>query len=339
MMPLYLGVDAGNSKTVALLCDATGTVVGYGRSGNGDIYGAESEQAAVDAVVSAVDAALTTAGADGGQIGAAAFLLAGVDWPEDEEFWVEALAVRLPALTHLAGQGRRPIANDGFAAIRCGELSGIGVAVVAGTGSAVAARGPAGVEWSMSFWIQDAHGASGLVGSALHAVYRAELGLGPPTTLTKRMLAFFGYDTAEEMLHQFTRRSGRPTRQSHTAAREVAAAAADGDEVALRIVRRQGEVLADYARVTAQRVGFRVESDEVPVVLAGSVLGADRSPVTAALLAALRTGFPGARPRLATLPPVAGAVLDALASADVALGPEIVDRLLDSAPPPDFLQT
>ena len=37
--PLYLGVDAGNSKTVAVLADAAGTVLGYGRGGCGDIYG------------------------------------------------------------------------------------------------------------------------------------------------------------------------------------------------------------------------------------------------------------------------------------------------------------
>ena len=28
--PLYLGVDAGNSKTVAVLADRSGTVLGYG---------------------------------------------------------------------------------------------------------------------------------------------------------------------------------------------------------------------------------------------------------------------------------------------------------------------
>jgi N-acetylglucosamine kinase-like BadF-type ATPase len=339
MSPFYLGVDAGNSKTVALLCTVDGEVRGSGRSGNGDIYGARTERAAVEAVCGAVNEALTTANARPDGIGGAAFRLAGVDWPEDHAFWVDALAVELPEVAALQAYDRCSIANDGFAAIRCGEPSGTGVAVVAGTGSAVAGRGPGGAEWSMSFWIQDAHGASGLVAGGLRAVYRAELGIGPKTTLTKRMLAYFSYADVEEMLHQFTRRGGGSSRPWHTAAREMAAAAADGDEVALRILREHGEHMADYARVTAARVGFAVERDEVPVVLAGSVLSAEGSPVRAAVLAALPERFAGARPRLATLPPVAGAALDALAEAGVEVTPEVITRLRASMPPPEFVQT
>ena len=59
--PLVLGVDAGNSKTVAVVADVNGRVLGFGRAGNGDIYGAATEQAAVDAVIAAADAAMTAA--------------------------------------------------------------------------------------------------------------------------------------------------------------------------------------------------------------------------------------------------------------------------------------
>ncbi|MFD2078025.1 BadF-type ATPase [Actinopolymorpha cephalotaxi] len=361
MEPLHLGVDAGNSKTVALLCDEDGRVVGYARSGNGDIYGAESAAAAVDAVVAAVKDALTTAGAREGDVRASAFRLAGVDWPEDHAYWMDALARRLPAL-------RTPsVLNDGFAAIRCGGPGGAGVAgdavgaigagvaVIGGTGSAVAGRGPTGTEWSMSFWIQDAHGASGLVGSALRAVYRAELDLGPATALTARLLAFFGATDVEALLHSFTgRETGHGWARQAAAAREVVAAAVEGDEVAAALVLDQGRHLADYARVTARRVGFAVDAvpadgvDDadgvdagpgVPVVLAGPVLCAAGSPVTAALLDALPRVFPAARPRLATLPPVSGAVLDALADAGVGLVPAVYERLRDTAPPPAFLAT
>lgn len=353
MEPLHLGVDAGNSKTVALVCDEDGRVVGYGRSGNGDIYGAESAPAAVEAVVAAVKDALTAAGGRESDVRASAFRLAGVDWPEDHAYWMEALARRLPGL-HAPS-----VLNDGFAAIRCGGPAGAsvagdavgaigaGVAVIGGTGSAVAGRGPTGTEWSMSFWIQDAHGASGLVGSALRAVYRAELDLGPATGLTARLLAFFGAADVEALLHSFTgRETGHGWARQAAAAREVVAAAADGDEVATTLVRDQGRHLADYARVTARRVGFAVDGvdrveggPDVPVVLAGPVLCAAGSPVTAALLEALPRVFPAARPRLATLPPVSGAVLDALADAGVPLVSAVYERLRDTAPPPAFLAT
>src|SRR6185312_10190313 len=58
---LLLGIDAGNSKTVAVVADASGEVRGYGRAGNGDIYGALSETHAVAEVVAAIERALQMA--------------------------------------------------------------------------------------------------------------------------------------------------------------------------------------------------------------------------------------------------------------------------------------
>ena len=53
-MPHVLDVDAGNTKTVALVALLDGTIVGSGRAGCGDIYGAVSEAAALTEVTSAV---------------------------------------------------------------------------------------------------------------------------------------------------------------------------------------------------------------------------------------------------------------------------------------------
>ncbi|MEW1841563.1 BadF/BadG/BcrA/BcrD ATPase family protein, partial [Nonomuraea angiospora] len=117
MSALYLGVDAGNSKTAALVCDVTGTIAGAGRSGCGDIYGAATPEAAVAEVQAAIDAALAQAGAGRADVAGAAFRLAGIDWPEDRAYWESALAGRYPS---------RSILNDGYAAIRCGEPSGVG---------------------------------------------------------------------------------------------------------------------------------------------------------------------------------------------------------------------
>ena len=123
MTSAYLGVDAGNSKTVALVCLASGAVIGAGRSGCGDIYGAPTEDDAITEVFAAVDAALRQADVDRSDVAAGAFRLAGVDWPADREYWEQTLDREWPRLRH------RSIVNDGYAAIRCGEPSGIGVAV------------------------------------------------------------------------------------------------------------------------------------------------------------------------------------------------------------------
>lgn len=334
MARLYLGVDAGNSKTVAVVCDERANAVGFGRSGNGDIYGAVSTDAAVDAVLTAVGEALRVAGSTPDRLAGAAFRLAGVDWPEDHTFWVDALRCRLPDTVP------RSIANDGFAAIRCGEPSGVGVAVVGGTGPAVASRGRTGAEWSVGFWVQGRLGATGLVDDALRTVYSAAIGLGPSTALTEALLERFGQVDVERLLHAFTRRDGEPIRRERAAAsRTVTAVALAGDPVAGEVVRRHGERFADYARVAAEQVGFDPNVDQLPVVLAGSVLLGRDSPVAEALLTALPERLPGALPRVAVVPPVCGAALDALAEAGVDITPAVVDQLRATAPPQEMLRT
>lgn len=330
---LHLGVDAGNSKTAALVCDSSGAVVGAGRSGCGDIYGAPTPGAAVTEVLAAVDAALAQAGAARADVAGAAFRLAGIDWPEDRGYWEDALAERYPSLR------RRSILNDGYAAIRCGEPSGVGVAVAAGTAAAIAARGPTGALWDMGWWGQYPMGAIGLANEAIKAVHLAELGLGPETELTAALLAHFRMPSVTELNHWFTRREGGGTHRDRAGcARVVTATAVAGDPVATAIVGAQGRHLATYAGVAARRTGLS-GGGPVSVVLSGSVLMAEASPVAAALLAELAGHVPSAVPHQARLAPVAGAALDALSESGVALTEPVLARLTATMPPQEFLET
>src|SRR5690606_11048160 len=93
---LFLGVDAGNTKTIAAVADRSGVVLGRALGGTGDIYGVADPTEATAEVLRLVDRALAEARAalpDGapGRIAAAAFRLAGVDWPEDERLWADVL--------------------------------------------------------------------------------------------------------------------------------------------------------------------------------------------------------------------------------------------------------
>ena len=92
---LLLGVDGGNSKTVALVARLDGTIVGAGRSGTTDIYNAPSVDAALAELVRAVESALAAAGATASDLRASAFSQAGVDWPEDFELFRRELPGRL----------------------------------------------------------------------------------------------------------------------------------------------------------------------------------------------------------------------------------------------------
>lgn len=331
---MFLGVDAGNSKTVALVCDGSGQVRGAARTGNGDIYGASSADAAVDAVVSAVESALGSAGVGAAGVTGAAFRLAGVDWPEDLAYWRHTLATRLPGLTAVS------ILNDGFAPLRCGDLGGVGVAVVVGTGPAIAARGPQGHEVSLGWWLQAPLGATGLGDRALQSVYDAHLGLGPPTALTAALLGAYGENSVPGLLQSFTRREGpRGWLDRALSARPVLTAAGAGDPVATAIVIDQADRLGAYAGAAAGQAGFALDGSPVTVVLSGSVLAGPGSPLDSGLRRSITESIPGAvviRPRL---PPVTGAVLDAIAEAGGALDAQVVQTLAASAPDPAFLRT
>lgn len=332
-MTIYLGVDAGNSKTAVLACLPSGKVAGAARAGCGDIYGAPGEAAAVAAVLGAADAALADAGASRRDVAAAAFRLAGVDWPEDWQFWDQVLSAQWPGLT-------RSILNDGYAAIRCGEPSGVGVAVNAGTAAAIAARGPDGATWQMGMRGQHAMGAIGLVSEAIKAATLADLGAAPATALGQGLLDFYGLPDLTELNRWFTRRQNpADPAERPRAARVVTDAARLGDQVAVGIVREQGRRLAFYAEIAARHAGLRDTGAPIPVVLSGSILMDRDSVVAAALSAQLERLLPGADPRRAVLPPAAGAALDALAEGGVTLSPEVVARLTATLPPASFFQT
>jgi N-acetylglucosamine kinase-like BadF-type ATPase len=332
-MTIYLGVDAGNSKTAVLACLPSGKVAGAARAGCGDIYGAPGEAAAVAAVLGAADAALADAGASRRDVAAAAFRLAGVDWPEDWQFWDQVLSAQWPGLT-------RSILNDGYAAIRCGEPSGVGVAVNAGTAAAIAARGPDGATWQMGMRGQHAMGGIGLVSEAIKAATLADLGAAPATALGQGLLDFYGLPDLTELNRWFTRRQNpADPAERPRAARVVTDAARLGDQVAVGIVREQGRRLAFYAEIAARHAGLRDAGAPIPVVLSGSILMDRDSVVAAALSAQLERLLPGADPRRAVLPPAAGAALDALAEGGVTLSPEVVARLTATLPPASFFQT
>src|SRR5262249_58391321 len=98
------------------------------------------------------------------------------------------------------------------------------------------------------YWrAQHAQGASELGQMALDSVYRAELGLEPPTRLTARVLELFEAQTVEQVLHQMTARVRRARPDLGYLARGLLDEAGLGDATALRIVRAHGTALGEYA--------------------------------------------------------------------------------------------
>ena len=328
-MTLVLGVDGGNSKTVALVARRDGTILGWGRAGCGDIYGAPSAAEALAAIEGAVVAALTMAGACPGDLAAGGFSLAGADWPEDLEYLRDQMLAR--------GYGHRAIVvNDAVGALWAGNPDGVGVVVNCGTGAAIAARAEDGTAWHGSFWLEGM-GSEALGQRALRAVLRAELGIDPPTALTPCLLTFYDQPTVEALLHLFTARLGNHPNNRDRLARVVLDTAEAGDETARGLVATQGVILADYALAAVRQVGL--SGRRFPLVLAGGIFRHPSRLLPKAISDHVQAAEPGATPLVARLEPVAGALLLALRSLDPAPDDALIERLAASMPGAVFFAT
>lgn len=325
---LVLGIDAGNSKTVALVATSGGEIVGAARSGPGDISNPETGvEGALNEIAGAAEAALRSAGAAPERLGGRAFALAGADWPEDTALLRERLGA------HPWGRDAL-IVNDALGALRAGTADGFGVVSVCGTYATSAARSADGRSWHAGFW-QDTGGGFALAHEAIRTAIRSDLGIAGPTALVPAALAFFGRDSVEGVLHALTRR-GSEWRQRDIArfAPAVLAAAAAGDPAAGAIVRRQGDTLGSYALAAARRVGLG--PGPFPLILAGGVFRHPSRLLAEALEARVRRVVPGVRAEPGRFEPALGALLLALESQGILVTEGLLEQLSHSAPPADL---
>ncbi len=330
-MDCVLAVDGGNTKTLALVATLEGELLGVGSGGCSDIYNVvaagargarDAAQAALEVVERTVATALEAAHVSPSALAASVFNMAGADWPEDIAFWRDAMAAR--------GMGRTVVAqNDALGVLSVASPEAVGVSVVCGTGAATGARAPDGRVWHSSFWQDEVQGSSQLGQKALFAVYRAHLGIEPPTSLTVRTLEHFGVREVEEVLHLF-----------HDRRRPAALPAVDrltpilldeahaGDEVALRVVREHGVALGRIALAAARNVG--IEHIAYPLVLAGGVFRHPTTVLEDAIVAGVRSDSPQVRSLRMETEPVIGVLLQALSLAGVPRDQTLYERVVEA---------
>ncbi len=325
-----LGVDAGNTKTIALVARTDGPIVGAGRGGCGDVYGENGVDGALAAVAEAVESALGAAAVRRHDLTVGLFSMAGADWPEDVDFLLAAMGER--------GFGRTVrVVNDAIGALRAGSADGTGVVVACGTGIAIGARAADGRAWHSGFWAEP-HGSQELARRTFRAVLHAELGIEPPTSLTGQVIGFLGRRGVEDALHLLTARDAvvRP-RDLAGLSRVLLDEAAGGDAVARRIVAEQGTVLGDYAVAAARRVG--IDGTAFTLVLTGGVFRHPACQLAEAVVARVRTASPAARSVRGGFEPAVGALFLALEIAGIPIDEALLTRLVPTIPAASFFAT
>ena len=254
-----VGVDGGATKTDAVVLSADGRVLGSGRAGCSNWENAGLE-GAIAAVTAAVDAALAEAGCGRGDVAATAFALAGYDWPGDHQMLD-------PPLAEIGLGGPRLLTNDSFAALRAGISGSAGCVSSAGTGSVAAGRNEAGeTARTMAQGFGELGGASDIVEYAIWACARMREAAGPDTALAGALCDALGARDLDDLFEGITRRGLRP---GAGLAPLVLQVAAEGDEVAHRLLEEQGRSLADEVLGVARRL--RMIDTAFELVIAGSV--------------------------------------------------------------------
>jgi N-acetylglucosamine kinase-like BadF-type ATPase len=336
IMHCVLGVDGGNTKTLALVASLDGRILGAGRGGCGDIYNAEretlsSEEAALANIADAITQALRAAQVKADDLAASVFNAAGVDWPEDAALLREAMQAR--------GFGRRVfVQNDALGVLHDQVSSSIGVSVICGTGGAVGARGPDGRFWNSSRWQDEIQGGSQLGLKTLYAICRAELGMEPPTTLTPRVLDLLRLQSVEEVLHYYTSRESRGKHRRLDRLTPVLLDEAQaGDYLARRIVSEHGRALGAFALAAARHVG--IERTDFALALAGGVFRHPSPALPEAVIETVRRTSPGVRPMRCRFEPIVGVLFSALEAAGVRVNASIAANLTPTLPPPNFFMT
>jgi N-acetylglucosamine kinase-like BadF-type ATPase len=323
MTALLLGVDGGSTKTVALIADSTGTVLGAGRNGSSDIHAAPDPSGPLDRIASAVREAATAGGVDPSAIDAAAFSLCGADWPEDVAVYQGGLVERL-------GLKETPaVYNDAIGALRAGTPGGVGVSLVLGTGGAIGARAADGTTWFSGMRLEES-GAGEFGHRAYALMLRGEYGAGPVPEFQPQALALFEVDSVEDLVHAITARGGPGGRGIARLAPILLDAGHRGDPQAKQIIQEHAELLAGYVRTASRRVGHPPAG--VTLVVTGGVIRHHCTDLVDALARAL----PAFEMVRASIEPVYGALLLAADGAGIRPDPE---RLRATGPEAAYFAT
>lgn len=262
---MVLGVDGGGTSTTAIVARVTDgeiDVLARGHSGPAN-PNAIGWDAAINALTRAVRQATETA--EVRQFEAACFSVAGCGRPDEQ--------ARLMEWLESCGFAEMYIAvDDGQTILRAGTPNGVGVAVIAGTGSFVFGRNRLDQTaraggWGYKLGDEGSGYALGLEG--LKAVAQATDTVGPPTELTELIMGVCSVSEPAELIPLVY--SADFTREKIASLAPVVLEVADrGDEVALSIVWRQLHLLERQARAVVSRLDL--QDTEYHLAVGGGIL-------------------------------------------------------------------
>lgn len=322
-MRVYAGIDGGGTHTRVVLASDDGEVLGIGTAGSSNY-----DDVGVSVARRNIDIAMVNAwqqfGSKPRPCETVFMGMAGVVSEEDR-----GTIRRIAEALRLASFDRIVVDHDIRIALAGGLAGRPGIAVIVGTGSSCYGRTADGRSWRAGGWgplLDDLGSAYNLGLQAMMAVTRAADGRGEPTALTDTVLAALELEDVERIMRRVYH-EGLSRLDIARLAPLVTDAAAAGDRVAEAIIAQGVRELAAMVKAVAQQLGFL--SGPVEVAATGGLVESSIL-FRASLNTAIRRHISSAQLVQPIVPPVLGAVLLALEAAEVALKPELVDRLRDT---------
>jgi len=315
MTQYFLGVDGGQSSTVAVIGDEQGRIAGWASAGPCNHVGAAEGRAKFLRVVGdCVSQAAARAGLDPQHPRFRAACLGMSGGPED----------KMGLLHELIDAEHVLITHDARIALAGATSGDPGIIVIAGTGSIAYGENAKQENARAGGWgyvFGDEGGGFDLVRQALRATLREHEGWGPRTALTPALLDATGSTDANQALHRLYTAEW-PRSRVATLARTVSAIAEAGDPVAVEILHSAAQHLALLAAAVRRQLWH--DDERVQLAWIGGVFN------SAILLGRFRTLVELEGNTVAAAPrhsPAVGALLLAWRSLGLMAVPEHVPEL------------
>ena len=298
-MQYVIGIDAGGTKTHALLADEDGHVISEAL-GPGANLSTAGELAVEKTLHQVIEDSM---GDRDGMPAAVGLGMAGADRSEDYRI-VGGIMRRI------ARNVRTVVANDALVALVAGAGNGPGIVLIAGTGSIAFGRNSQNRAARAGGWghILADEGSGYWIGrQALAAVMRESDGRGPATALTPAVLAHLQLEKPIQ-IGPVVYSQGFPLASIAALAPLVGRAAEDGDRVSADIITRASDELFLAAASVVRRLDMA--QDAFPFLLSGGIFSLPS--LAAEAIRRLPDLAPRASVRRLLEPPAVGAVRLAL---------------------------
>ncbi|MCO5222829.1 MAG: hypothetical protein M9947_14820 [Thermomicrobiales bacterium] len=323
---LLLAIDGGQTATKALIARRDGRLLGSGVGGPSDHFhiegGVERNRRAI---LGAIDDVLAVSGCDAGQIVAACFGLTGAPPGSRAPQVVVEIA-------HERVAPREITVTPDFVTNLAGASGGNpGVVLIAGGGAigyGITEQGAEAISGGYGYLLGDEGSAFDIGLRAMAAAERGDDLRAQPTELQAIVKAHFGIERMRE-LPRIVYAAGFSRERISLLAPKVVQAAADGDEVAVGILRTAGQELALTALGVIRQL-FE-PGTAVSVYLTGGVFQAGEL-LMGPFREKLHREWPAAEPRSPRFPPAVGALILAARSVGIEVDDAWLDRVAATLP-------